>query len=165
MAESRNTEAWYIIVNPNAGKRLGERDWHKIESLLNQYGLQHRVRFTQSKGHAIQLTREGTMNEVVNGCFRQKVCSTTELCLSAITVGTGNDWGRMFGIPTSYGEAVRIIHEKKTCLHDTGVVRYFRGAQRDKRYFINIAGLGFDALVVKRTNRQKEKGRKGWGRD
>ncbi len=176
MAESRNTEAWYIIVNPNAGKGLGERDWDKIESLLKQYQLQYRVRFTQSKGHAIQLTREGikqgyrnllavggdgTMNEVVNGCFRQKVCPTKELNLSIITVGTGNDWGRMFGIPNGYREAIRVIREKKTCLHDTGVVHYYHGAQRDKRYFINIAGLGFDALVTKRTNSQKERGHSG----
>ena len=169
-------ETWYTIVNPNAGKGLGSRDWHKIEYLLNEYNLSFDVKFTRSKGHAIQLTREGikkgyrniiavggdgTMNEVINGCFDQKVCKPDELYISMITVGTGNDWARMFGIPVDYEEAIKVITRKKTCLHDTGIVRYYHGARRKKRFFINIAGLGFDAVVARRTNRQKERGRSG----
>jgi YegS/Rv2252/BmrU family lipid kinase len=78
-----------------------------------------------------------------------------------ITVGTGNDWGRMFGIPNDYEGAIKIIKDFKLRLQDTGIVFYFDGTKRNKRYFINIAGLGFDAVVVQRTNFQKDKGRKG----
>ena len=39
-----------------------------------------------------------------------------------IPVGTGNDWGRMFGIPLDYEKAVKIISENKTMLHDVGLV-------------------------------------------
>ncbi len=175
-ASTQKADAWYIIVNPNAGKGLGDRDWHQIESFLKQKNLCFVVKFTQSKGHAMQLTRDGirkgyrniiavggdgTMNEVVNGCFNQAVCAPNEICISMITIGTGNDWGRMFGIPTDYQEAIEVISEKKTCLHDTGIVHYHHGSRREKRFFINIAGLGFDAIVAQRTNRQKEKGRSG----
>jgi diacylglycerol kinase family enzyme len=41
------------------------------------------------------------------------------------------------------------------------MVQYFRGVIKEKRYFINIAGLGFDAVVVQNTNLQKERGRSG----
>ncbi len=33
--------------------------------------------------------------------------------------------------------------------------------REEKRHFLNIAGMGFDALVVQRTNRQKEAGKNG----
>jgi len=71
------------------------------------------------------------------------------------------DWGRMFGIPSDYEKAIKIIKANKNRLQDAGVVNYFHGNTREKRYFINIAGLGFDAMVAKRTNSQKEKGRNG----
>jgi diacylglycerol kinase family enzyme len=44
-------------------------------------------------------------------------------------------------------------------LHDIGKVSFYNGDKPESRYFINIAGLGFEAAVVKRTNNQKDKGR------
>jgi YegS/Rv2252/BmrU family lipid kinase len=167
---------WMVIVNPNAGRGKGEKDWRRISRILTAGQISFDHVFTKSQRHAISLTREsisdgyrkfivvggdGTMNEVVNGVFTQVMCPSTDITLALITVGTGNDWGRMFGIPRSYEEAVRIICNQKVRLQDTGVVEYFHGTTRERRYFLNIAGLGFDALVVKRTNSQKEQGRNG----
>ena len=176
MSVQENQPLWLVIVNPNAGHGKGSKDWKEIESLLTRYGLNYQVHFTEARHHAIQLTikgieqgfrkiivvgGDGTMNEVVNGCFRQTVCPTTDITLSIITVGTGNDWGRLFGIPFEYEGAIKIIKNGSKHLQDTGIVEYFHGAQKEHRYFINIAGLGFDAVVVSRTNLQKEKGRSG----
>jgi len=167
---------WLIIVNPNAGHGKGKKDWVRIATLLKLYSVEFEPRFTLRRRHAIELTREGiaegyrkilavggdgTMNEVVNGVFTQSVCPTTDINLGMITVGTGNDWGKMFGIPTDYEVAGKIISECRTRLQDTGIVTYFHGIIKESRYFINIAGLGFDAVVVKRTNLQKDKGHKG----
>ncbi|MFO7525211.1 MAG: diacylglycerol kinase family lipid kinase, partial [Ignavibacteriaceae bacterium] len=167
---------WLVIVNPNAGRGLGKKDWQIISDLLKAYKINYEAQFTEYKKHAIELAKQGiasgyrkiiavggdgTMNEIVNGCFLQTTCPATDLTLSIVTVGTGNDWGKMFGIPADYEGAVKVISEGKTCLHDTGVVFFYHGARRERRYFINIAGLGFDAVVVRRTNIQKEKGRKG----
>jgi YegS/Rv2252/BmrU family lipid kinase len=74
-------------------------------------------------------------------------------------VGTGNDWGRMFGIPLIYEGAIDVIRANKTMPHDIGLITYFNGTEEGKRYFINIAGLGFESLVVRKTNKQKDKGR------
>jgi YegS/Rv2252/BmrU family lipid kinase len=170
------SSSWLVVVNPNAGKRKGEKDWDRIKELLIRKKLDFSESFTASRGHAVKLVKrgieagyrniiaiggDGTMNEVVNGCFRQKICPAHELRLAMITIGTGNDWGRMFGIPLDYSEAIDVIRNGKTCLHDTGVVHYYNGTFRKKRYFINIAGLGFDAIVVRRTNLQKDRGRSG----
>jgi YegS/Rv2252/BmrU family lipid kinase len=165
-----------VIVNPNAGNGKGKKDWDKISDLLNNAGLSFDVAFTERKGHAINLTLEalslgfrkivtvggdGTLNEVVNGVFTNKTCATAEIVLASIPVGTGNDWGRMFGIPLNYEKAINIIINNKTLLHDIGTISFYNGTEKETRYFINIAGLGFEAVVVRKTNIQKDKGHGG----
>jgi len=165
---------WFTIVNPNAGNGKGTKDWERISGLFTRENIRVSSRFTSKKGHAIELTREaitngfrkiisvggdGTMNEIVNGIFTQDICSTKDVVIGMIPVGTGNDWGRMFGIPLVYEGAVKIIKDFKTMAHDVGTITYFSAEGKQKRYFMNIAGLGFEAVVVQKTNKQKDKGR------
>jgi YegS/Rv2252/BmrU family lipid kinase len=176
MNQNTDQKEWLAIVNPNAGNGKGKKDWDKISSFLEKENISYSVQFTERKGHAIQITLEaistgfrkiitvggdGTLNEVVNGVFTSKTCSSNEIYLSLIPVGTGNDWGRMFGIPLDYEKAVKIISEKKTLVHDIGLVSYYNGSEKKERYFINIAGLGFESVVVRKTNFQKDKGHGG----
>lgn len=166
---------WFVIVNPNAGRRKGEKDWLEIARLLNEAGIKFTNVFTEHKDHAVKLTRkyietgfkniivvggDGTLNEVVNGVFIQKHCPTTHITLAMIPVGTGNDWCRMFGIPLSYKQAIGFISRGKTFLQDAGKVSFFSSdSLRKTRYFINMAGMGYDALVAKKTNMLKERGK------
>lgn len=174
MSEVHND--WMVIVNPNAGNGKGKKDWDQISSLLNSENIPFNVEFTGKKGHAINITLnaiklgfrriitvggDGTLNEVLNGVFLNKICPTTDIVLSLIPVGTGNDWGRMFGIPLDYKKAIKIISGNRLMSHDVGVISYYNGEEKDQRYFINIAGLGFESVVVKKTNIQKDKGRGG----
>jgi len=107
-------DEWLVIVNPNAGKGKGQKDWHLIEGFIKKENIPFRVAFTKGKGEAIRISREavlegcrkiitvggdGTLNEVVNGIFTNGACPPAEISLGLIPVGTGNDWGRMFGIP------------------------------------------------------------------
>jgi len=167
---------WMVVVNPNAGHGKGKKDWKQIAFLLSKYNIEFSYCFTERPFHAITITKEamsqgyrhfiavggdGTINEVINGIFDQKDISTLDVTVATITVGTGNDWGRMFDMPCDYEESVKIISKEETKVHDAGLVYYQQGEEKRKRYFINIAGLGFDAMVIKRTNRQKEKGKRG----
>ncbi len=176
MNNTTNQKEWLAIVNPNAGSGKGQKDWHLIAELMRKVNLSITVNFTEAKGHAVHLTGEavrngcrniitiggdGTLNEVVNGIFMNKACPSTDVTIAMIPVGTGNDWGRMFGIPLDYEKAVSIIKEGKVMLHDIGMVNYFNEAENKNRYFINIAGLGFESVVVKRTNYQKDRGHSG----
>jgi YegS/Rv2252/BmrU family lipid kinase len=176
MNQISDQQEWLVIVNPNAGNGKGHKDWGLIEGFLRKNHLTVSVKFTKAKGHAVQLTHEavregfrniltvggdGTLNEVVNGIFTSDACHSTDITLALIPVGTGNDWGRMFGIPLDYEKAVSLISEGKQMAHDIGVISYFNGADNMKRYFINIAGLGFESVVVRRTNFQKDRGRGG----
>lgn len=170
------SDKWLIIVNPNAGVKKGVRDWPLISGLLNTAGISHLCVLTEHRNHANQLVGEfieegyrkiavvggdGTMNEVVNGVFRQQHVSPSEITLGMIPVGTGNDWCRTFSIPFDYKEAVNILVREKTFLQDAGKISYYKGSEQIERYFINIAGMGYDALVAKKTNLSKEKGRGG----
>lgn len=174
MNSELSNDQWLIVVNPNAGRKKGRKDWAQIAALLSEFRVNYNVVFTTRPRHAIEITAngiadgyrriaavggDGTMNEVVNGVFTQKTVSPSEITLGIITVGTGNDWGRMFGIPNDYKGAVRLLSIGNRCISDAGVVDYSTPSGRGRRYFINIAGLGFDAVVVRRTNAQKEKGR------
>ncbi len=166
---------WFVVVNPNAGKRKGEKDWLEIAAQLTADGIEFASVFTEHRGHAVDLTRkyvengyrniivvggDGTLNEVVNGIFTQAHIPTEKITLAMIPVGTGNDWCRMYNIPGDYKQAIKLIAKRKIFTQDTGTIKYISTEGEEKtRYFINMAGMGFDALVTKKTNRQKELGK------
>ena len=165
---------YLVIVNPNAGGRKAEKDWPKIKELLAQHAIDYDLIFTKYRHHAIQVVPEkikennyhkiiavggdGTVNEVVNGIFAQDIIPTKDIQLGVIMIGTGNDWGKMFDIPSDYSEAIALIIEGKSFIQDVGHVSYFVGNEEKTRYFINCAGLGFDALVTETTNKDKDLG-------
>jgi diacylglycerol kinase (ATP) len=169
------SDKWFIIVNPNAGKKKGKQDWPGITRLLAEAGIEYLSYFTEHRGHAIELTRkyiragfrkiiivggDGTLNEAVNGIFTQTHADPSEILLAMIPIGTGNDWCRMFQIPHDYEGAIRVIAENKRFVQDTGIMEYIdQEGKRAKRYFVNIAGMGFDAMVAEKTNKDKDQGK------
>ena len=167
---------WIAIVNTAAGGGRTKKDWPLISQILQREGIRYEPYFTDRRLHASIIARnkikegyskiivvggDGTMNEVINGVFAQKRILTTEVMLGMISVGTGNDWAKTFNIPSDYEGAVRTIKEQKTFIQDAGLVNYRKNGKEWKRYFINIAGMGFGARVVERANRSKEKGKSG----
>jgi YegS/Rv2252/BmrU family lipid kinase len=167
---------WITIVNKAAGGGKTGRDWPAIEALLKKHRIKFLPFFTDRRLHASIIARtkikegysriivvggDGTMNEVINGLFGQGKIRTADVMLGMIPVGTGNDWARMFNIPAGYEEAVLTIKKQHTFVQDAGLVHYTRNGTEWKRYFINIAGMGFDARVTERSNRLKDKGKSG----
>jgi diacylglycerol kinase family enzyme len=105
-------------------------------------------------GHAVELTREavaaghemviaaggdGTLNDVIHALAG----STT--ALGVLPMGTVNVWAREIGIPFGASEARELL------LH--GVRRQVDLGRAGSRYFLMMAGVGFDAEVVKRVER------------
>lgn len=164
------------MVNPRAGGGKSVVDWPIISRLLNKYDIHYSHAFTEYKYHAVELTvqaivkgyrniiavgGDGTLNEVVNGIFIQKTVSPSDITVGVIGDGTGNDWFRMYEIPHNYEECVRAIKNKRVFKQDVGVAEYYESSVRHTRYFINAAGVGFDAEVARRTNRLKDLGKRG----
>ena len=175
--ETHNTK-WFVIVNPTAGAGKGLTDYPLISKLLRDNSISHEAVFTEHKHHATELTvsaidsgyrdiivvgGDGTLHEVVNGLFIQRTVAPDDVTIAVISAGTGNDWIRMFGIPRHYSEAIRAIKEGYTFLQDVAEVTYEESKYQQRRYMANVAGVGFDAEVLKRTQQSSAKGRLGRG--
>jgi len=167
---------WQVILNPHAGSGKGRRDKNKIVSVLNNSGLQYILHESEYAGHTYKLAKElaikgsthfivaggdGTLNETVNGIFNGKNNHYENIVVGMLPVGTGNDWIRTFGIPDHYQSAMDIIINGKTVVQDVGLIECTDLDKNIKRFFVNIAGFGFDALVAGRANILKSKGLSG----
>jgi YegS/Rv2252/BmrU family lipid kinase len=151
-----------IIVNPVAGvNRSTFRQWPLIKSLLLQNGLSFDYQYTEGTGHASELSRlaagdgyrfivavggDGTIHEVANGLLNSTNAATTTLGI--ISTGTGNDFIRSLGIPRNYIKACKHVTGDRRSLIDVGLVEFSKNGKDARRYFINGAGVGFDAEVT-----------------
>jgi diacylglycerol kinase family enzyme len=145
-----------VIVNPYATTMSDRVKSLVVYALQGRYDV-HAVD-TQAKGHAIELCREaahegydvvvafggdGTVNEAANGL----VGSPTPLtCLPG---GATNVYCRMLGIPTDVVDAT----EHLLGLADDWRERRVDLGRLDERRFTFSAGMGLDASVVERVDR------------
>lgn len=156
-----------IIVNPAAGAGRTARKWPQIMGLLKSMGLQFEYDMTEAPGHAVELARsaakkgcefvvsvggDGTINEIVNGLY--DAGSMGDVKLGIISTGSGNDYIRTIGVPLNHLEACRCLTKTSKRAVDVGVVEYVNNGQTLKRLFVNFAGLGFDAEVVRATTQR-----------
>ena len=157
---------WLLILNPTSGGGATLRKQGELEAFLQKNAIPYTLRLTQYPQHATELVRagienegfrkiaavggDGTLNEVVNGAMLQTAVPTTDLTLAAIPLGTGNDWIRTHDIPSDWQQAVLLLKTPKTKPHDVGLV-HFEGK---KAYFVNIAGMAYDAFVVRYMTEQ-----------
>lgn len=136
-----------MIVNPAGGRGAATKAW---ESICHEApGLE--ARRTQCPGDGTRLAREaveegarrvvavggdGTVNEIANGLFG------TDAALAVVPAGTGNDWVRTVGIPRDPLEAWSVAMGGRMIQTDVGEAV-------GHRYFLNVAGVGFDAEVAR----------------
>jgi YegS/Rv2252/BmrU family lipid kinase len=166
---------FFFLINPNAGNEDGEREWPYISELLAKNNVNFEFAFTERIGHAEEIISEkillgwrnfvvvggdGTLNETINAVFKQNAVPTTEINLGLMQMGTGNDWARYYGFDTDYLKVINRLENGKTKRQDVGKISYLANGEKKQTYFINIAGLCFDSVVVKATNRMKERGKR-----
>lgn len=68
--------------------------------------------------------------------------------VAVIPLGTGMDFVRTHGIPTSFDDAVAAARDGRTSVIDVGLARLSEG----ERYFANVASVGMSGAVAKRAN-------------
>jgi diacylglycerol kinase (ATP) len=155
-----------VIVNPVAGRNTTFERWPGIQSLLKNAGLSFDFQFTEAKGHGIELAKEaasggyrylvavggdGTVHEVANGILETGEAKSTDLGI--VNTGTGSDLARSIGVSRDYARTCNSLANPNIFSIDVGMVEYRQGGQAKKRYFVNSAGIGFDATVVEATER------------
>src|SRR5204863_1075543 len=142
--------------NPaSANGKTGQR-WPSLHARAEALGLQGDVLLSERPGDLVELARaaatrhdlvvvvggDGTVNEVVNGLAG----SSAELAV--IPAGTGQDFGRTYGIPTRFDDAVRVAIEGEPKTIDLGRATYAGG----ERFFANVGSVGMSGAVAKRAN-------------
>src|SRR3989339_54127 len=115
---------FFVIINPNAGKKKAQKDWVILSNLLTNNGFQFEFGFTSGRLDALNLALnaiangvrdilaiggDGTFNEIVNAIISQKICPSTDITIGLFGIGTGNDWCRTLKIPGDYNQALEII--------------------------------------------------------
>lgn len=170
-----NANKFFFIINPNAGNGKSKKEWIKITKLISCENINYDFSFTKYIGNAEEIVTkkiyegykkfvvvggDGTLNEVVNGIFKQKQVKTTDIYLGLFSMGTGNDWARYYNFSNDYNESIDRIKWEDSKLQDIGKVTYYINNQQKEAFFINVAGLCFDSIVVNETNKMKIRGRR-----
>ena len=161
----------FVIVNLTSAGGTTHKRWPQIEAGLRQQGLRFRSALTEGPGHAIELARqaaeggadlvisvggEGTLNETVNGLMGPIGEIPPHIEIGIIPSGTGNDFVRTLGIPRDPLDACRYLACAESRVVDLGEISFEAEGHQVLRYFVNVAGLGFDSEVVDRVNRSSK---------
>ncbi|PYM90252.1 MAG: hypothetical protein DME04_23585 [Candidatus Rokuibacteriota bacterium] len=151
----------FVVVNPAAGGGRTGRMWRRLRDELARLGLSFETGETTSRGHATELARraaaagwplvvavggDGTLNEVINGVTDARGASLATT--GAILTGRGRDACRNFGLASDPHVAASRLVAGTDTRFDLGVAEWPDGT---RRYFVSIAGAGFDAVVARRA--------------
>ncbi len=139
-----------LIINPIAGNRAF-RSIKRIEDLLKKR-VSFTIHVTRCKGDAFLFARrpqkadliivaggDGTFNEVVNGLLN----SGNDIPLAFLPLGTTNVLAKELGIPEDIDKAVNLAL--------TNTPRKISLGRINGRYFVLMAGIGFDGEAVFRV--------------
>ncbi|MCL6471624.1 MAG: diacylglycerol kinase family lipid kinase [Firmicutes bacterium] len=140
----------YLIANPTAGQGRAKRIAVAAYEEFSCRGYPAELQFTAQLGHGIDIAHrayqdgyrlvvavggDGTIAEVANGI------AGTGTIMGVIPGGTANDFVKETGLPLNLRSAVDVIIRGKTRRIDLGKTD-------TGRYFLNVAGIGFDAAVI-----------------
>lgn len=144
-----------VVLNPTAGGKRSKNLQQKIETLSPQIV----VRITSVPGEARIIARkgvqqgyvmvvaaggDGTVNEVVNGVGESK------MPVGILPVGTMNVFATELGIPlNNLRKAWQVI--------EAGEYREVDLPKANDSYFVQLAGVGLDAEVVRQTSSDSKK--------
>ena len=159
MSEPEAARPWLAILNPAARGGLAGRRWPALAAALKAHGVRFELAVTHAAGEATALAADGrrrgldrmlavggdgTLYEVLNGLLPGERRAT----LAVAPLGTGNDWARGRGVPRRSRQVAALLAAPRLLAHDVGVVEFEGAAGRERRYFLNVMGVGYDAYVI-----------------
>jgi len=165
----RDQDTVCAVVNPRSAAGKTERRVPEIRAVLAAHFAQVDLRQTEGPGGGRDVARrayqeghrrfvavggDGTVHDVVNGLLADGVPVEGERAsLGVIHAGTGGDFVKTLGTPTSLEAAVaRIAHTPpRPCDVIHCEFEEHQGG-RASRYCINVLGFGINGDVVRRAN-------------
>ena len=158
----------FIIVNPTAGDGHAEKKWQDFENdLKNNYINYHAVK-TKYQNHATELisqavstgynrigvfSGDGTLNEVLQGLFKDDHIKSEDLQLIFFPAGSSCDFEKKFDLQRNWiqriqaDDAVSIDIFKVECQDFSG--------QQISRYIINNSSIGLISVANEKFNSVK----------
>ncbi len=145
-----------IIANPVA-KRATEKKFQKAFFYFKSRGYNTEIMFTQKKGDAEYLAKDsikksplmivaaggdGTFNEVINGL------AGSEIPMAILPFGTTNVLAKEIGVPENIKEAIDFALSRTPRKISLGKVIIKKNSLTLARYFILMAGIGYDGETV-----------------
>jgi YegS/Rv2252/BmrU family lipid kinase len=137
-----------IIFNPAARSEKARRLLKRVQRLAENITVKVTSGIGDARSQAAKAVQQGykiivaaggdgTLNEVVNGM------AGSDALFGVLPVGTMNVFALELGIPQDLDKAWEIIR--------AGHVRHIDLAKANDQYFLQLAGVGFDAQVVSET--------------
>ena len=149
-----------LIVNPISGGRKDKKELLKfVSDYFSKNGNRVTLKTTSRRGEATEFAQQsvrelddlvvviggdGTINEVASGLVG------SEVAMGIIPLGSGNGLARTLKIPLNVEKACKLIAEGDRVKIDTG--------KANDRFFVLVAGVGFDAVVGKRFDEHHKRG-------
>jgi len=147
-----------FLINPNAGKH---KNLKMLEKDIKNIFPQAEIIYTKYAGNAKELALEaaqkkyetvvavggdGTINEVVQGL------TNSNTALGIIPCGSGNGFARLIKMPLKDNlKCLEIIKQNRLKKVDIG--------KANDEYFLNLAGLGFEAIIAHKFATTKRRGK------
>lgn len=151
-----------LVVHEGSGSGRAGRELPKVARYLRDHLPTVEVQIIRPDSHAqaedacraAALTcREGDALIVMGGDgmahLGLNACARTDATLGIIPAGTGNDFARAVGVPTSIREAVAVIARGRTRTLDLARLSTTTYAER---YVGAVVSSGYDAVVGRATN-------------
>lgn len=156
-----NNRSLLFIMNPISGGRNKSKLPMLIAKHLDKNRFDYSIRSTEYAGHAAEITKaekskvdiivaiggDGTINEIA------KELKGSDTALAIIPQGSGNGLARHIGWSLKPLKAIQQIHHATFRSIDT--------ANLNGKFFVSIAGVGFDSLIAHHFSSSKIRG--FWG--
>jgi diacylglycerol kinase (ATP) len=149
---------WFII-NPISGIRRKDDIPVLINKHLDQEKFEFTIRYTEFKGHAIELTKQAIDEKIdivcaVGGDGSVHEVGTTLIGastkLAILPIGSGNGLARHMRIPLNIPKAIQCINESHSIAMDTVLV--------NDKPVLGFTGFGVDAVIAKKFDEDKKRG-------
>lgn len=154
---------WHFFLNPAAGRGRALRAWTALLPLLRRDGLDFVLHTSTPEGGLTRLVREadvpadqpmviiggdGSMHEALNGLLQLARPADQLPVLRLLPAGSGNDWARWWQIPAQPLAWWQQAPHWPIHPHNAGSLTCQLNGQERHRYFLNVAGLAYDAWLV-----------------
>lgn len=156
---------WLVLGNSQAGGGQLAKEWDKWKRRLREL-LESPPTFVLTQDvsevpaamvtaaemgirHVLALGGDGTAHVVANAVLRVQAQIGEPIVFALLPLGTGNDWVKTHGIPRQWGTWQAYFKTGIIQQQNVGLVTYQHNEETHERYFINVAGLAYDAFVVR----------------